>query len=215
MARLNDPAVRPRIVEDMLDNLDRRGGAERIQLRRFQPDPSIEGKTLRDVANERGLNPIDVALALIEEGSPGIVSHNMQDADVERLMVQPWVMTCTDGGLVPMGEGVPHPRNYGTYPRKIRKYVAEDGVLGLAAAIRGMTSMPAAVFRVADRGIVREGAVADLVVFDLARVGDKATYQDPHQLSEGMVYVFVNGQAAVDNEAFAEELYGKVLSRGR
>ena len=139
----------------------------------------------------------------------------MQDADVERLMVQPWVMTCTDGSLVPMGEGVPHPRSYGTYPRKIRKYVEEDEVLGLAAAIRGMTSMPAAVFRVADRGIVREGAVADLVVFDLARLGDKATYQDPHQLSEGMVHVFVNGQAAVDNEEFAEELYGKVLSPGR
>jgi N-acyl-D-aspartate/D-glutamate deacylase len=215
IARINDPEVRRRLVRDMVNNLDRRGGAGRIQFQRYEPDPSIEGKTLHDVANERGLNPIDAALALIEGGNAGIVSHNMQDSDVERLMVQPWAITCTDGGLVPMGQGVPHPRSYGTYPRKIRKYVVEDGVLGLAEAIRGMTSMPAAVFRVADRGIVREGSVADLIVFDLANLGDKATYQDPHQLSEGMVYVLVNGQVAVDNEEFSEGQHGKVLSSGQ
>jgi N-acyl-D-aspartate/D-glutamate deacylase len=215
LARMNDPEVRRRLVRDMADNLDRRGGAGRIQFRRYEPDPSIEGKTLHDVANERGLNPVDATLALLEEGNAGIVSHNMQDSDVEKLMVQPWTITCTDGGLVPLGQGVPHPRSYGAYPRKIRKYVVEDELLTLAEAIRGMTSTPAAVMRVADRGIVRVGAVADLVVFDLARLGDRATYQDPHQLSEGMVHVFVNGKAAIDNEEFSGDLHGQVLSRGR
>ncbi len=213
LARFRDPDVRSRIVEEMRDNLDRRGGASRIQFRLHEQDHSIEGKTLQQVADERGVDPIQAALGLIEEGSPGIVSHNMDEADVKRFMQQPWVMTCTDGGLVPMGQGVPHPRNYGAYPRKIRKYVLEDGVLDLADAVRSMTYMPARVFRVPNRGIVREGAVADLVVFDLERLADNATYQDPHQLSEGMVYVLVNGRLAIDKEAFTGELAGKLLSR--
>ncbi len=212
-ARLGDPDTRSRIVKEMRENLDRRGGAARIQFRGHEQDPSVEGKTLQQVADERGVAPIAAALGLIEEGGAGIVSHNMDDADVKRFMQQPWVMTCTDGGLAPRGQGVPHPRNYGAYPRKIRKYVLGDGVLELAAAVRSMTYMPATVLRVANRGIVREGAVADLVVFDLARLADKATYQDPHQLSEGMVYVLVNGKLAIDQGAFTGVLVGKVLSR--
>jgi N-acyl-D-aspartate/D-glutamate deacylase len=90
-------------------------------------------------------------------------------------------MTSSDGGLVPIGEGVPHPRSYGTYPRKIREYVVERGVVDLAAAVRSTTSLPATVFRVSGRGVLREGAFADVVVFDLARVDDPATFSDPHR----------------------------------
>jgi hypothetical protein len=96
-------------------------------------------------------------------------------------MKQPWMMTSSDGDLVPMGEGVPHPRSYGTYPRKIREYVVERGVVDLAAAVRSMTSLPATVFRVSGHGVLREGAFADVVVFDLARVDDPATFSDPHR----------------------------------
>ena len=213
LARLRDPEVRRRVRSEMVENLDRRGGAERIQFRRHPPDPSIEGRTLSAVAAERGQDPIETALALIEEGSPGIVSFNMMDADVELFMRQPWVMTCTDGGLVPMGRGVPHPRNYGTYPRKLRKYVLEQGTVGLSEAVRSMTYTPATLYRVADRGIIRAGAMADLVVIDPATVRETATFTDPHQLSEGMVHVLVNGQLVIDGARFTGALPGQVLSQ--
>jgi N-acyl-D-aspartate/D-glutamate deacylase len=113
-----------------------------------------------------------------------------------------------------MGEGVPHPRSYGTFPRKLRAYAVERGVIDLAAAIRSMTSLPATVFRLADRGVVRPGAYADLVVFDLDRLRDRATYREPHQLAEGMVYVVVNGGLAVDGGRFTGARTGRVLKRG-
>ena len=210
--RMADPAARTRLRRDMLENLDRRGGADRIQFRRYPPDPAIEGKTLADVARGRQLDAVDTAIELIKAGEPAIVSFNMSEADVAFLMRQPWVMTCTDGDLVPMGEGVPHPRTYGAFPRKLRKYVVEDAVLDLATAIRSMTSLPATVFRVKDRGILREGAFADLVVFDLNRVRDVGTFQQPHQLAEGMEYVVVNGQVAIDQGRFNASKSGRVLS---
>ena len=114
-----------------------------------------------------------------------------------------------------MGRGVPHPRWYGTFPRKIRKYVLEDGVIDLATAIRSMTSLSAGVMRLTDRGMLRPGAVADIVVFDLERLRDKATYTKPHQLSEGMVYVMVNGRLAVDEGEFTDVMSGRVLKRER
>lgn len=210
--RMGDPASRTRLEADMLANLDRRGGADRIQFRRYPPDPSIEGKTLAHVAGARGLDPVDAAIELIKGGEAGIVSFNMSAADVTTLMQQPWVMTCTDGDLVPMGEGVPHPRTYGAFPRKIRKYVVEDGVLDLAAAVRSMTSLPAAVFRMNDRGTLREGGIADIVVFDLARLRDVGTFQQPHQLAEGMVYVVVNGKVAIDQGRATSVKSGQVLA---
>ena len=213
LERLRDPEVRRRVREEMVVNLDRRGGADRIQFRRHEADPSIEGRRLDDVAAERELDPIDAALDLIEAGGPGIISFNMTDADVERFMAERWVMTCSDGGLVPMGQGVPHPRNYGTYPRKIRKYVIDDDVISLAAAVRSMTYTPATVYRVADRGILRAGAYADIVVFDLARIQETATFTEPHQLAEGVAHLMVNGELVIDNDRVTGVLPGRVLSQ--
>ena len=122
-------------------------------------------------------------------------------------------MTASDGDLVPWQEGVPHPRSYGTFPRKIRTYVLEEGVVTLEEAIRSMTSLPAQVFRMGDRGILEPGKVADIAVFDLARIRDRATFTEPHQLSEGMVHVFVNGVPAIRDGAFTEVRPGKVLNR--
>ncbi len=142
-----------------------------------------------------------------------IVSYNMHEDDVRTLMVQPWNMTSSDGGLVPWMEGVPHPRSYGAFPRKIRRYVAEEGLVDLAAAVRSMTSLPAQVFRILDRGMIRPGAYADLVVFDLARVNDPATFTEPHQLAEGMVEVFVNGEGALSHGEFTGLMPGRVVRR--
>ena len=215
LARMADPQTMARIRAGMVDGLARRGGADRIQFRRYRPDPSIEGRLLSDVAEERGTDPIDTAAELIRGGSVSIVSFNMHDDDVETLMRQPWTMTSSDGGLVPLDEGVPHPRSYGAFARKIRLYVNEKGTVGLEDAIRSMTSLPASVFGMSDRGVLRADAVADVVVFDPARVRDVATYTDPHRYSEGMVHVFVNGVAAVRDGAFTGDRPGRVLRKER
>jgi len=110
-------------------------------------------------------------------------------------------------------EGVPHPRSYGSFPRKIREYVVERGVIDLAFAIRSMTSLPAQVYRIPDRGLLQEGMAADVVIFDLGRVREKGTFTEPHQLAEGMVHVFVNGQAAIRDGEFTGVLAGKVLRK--
>ncbi len=211
--RLADSTERARIRAEILQNLDRRGGADRLQFTRYLPDATIEGRTLAAVAAERGVEPADLAMTLVQAGDASVVSFNMNEQDIRTLMHQPWTMTCSDGGLVHLNEGVPHPRFYGAFPRKIRKYVVEDHVLDLPSAIRSMTSLPATVFRLPGRGVIREGAFADLVVFDLARLRDRADYQHPHQLAEGMVEVLVNGALVVHQGAFTGVRAGRVLSR--
>ena len=218
---LSGDSLRIRLAEqhdllyaDITENLERRGGADRIQFRRFAPDPSIEGATLAEVAALRALDPVETAMQLMAAGNAGIVSHNMAASDVEAFMARPWVMTSSDGGLVAMGEGVPHPRNYGSFPRKLALYVRERGIIDLPAAIRSMTGLPADVMNVTSRGYVREGLVADLVLFDPAAIGDAATYTEPHQLSRGIVHVLVNGEAAIWAGELAKERFGKVLRLG-
>ena len=211
--RLNRPETFARIRVEMVENLARRGGADRVQFRRAVFDESLEGRRLSDVAAENGEDPVDTAADLLRRGSVSIISYNMHEDDVRTLMKQPWNMTSSDGGLAPMGEGVPHPRAYGAFARKIRYYVVEEGVVDLASAVRSMTSLPAQVFRIPDRGMIREGAYADIVVFDLALVNDPATFTEPHQLAEGMVEVFVNGEAAMSDGEFTGRLPGRVLRR--
>ncbi|HEX9699432.1 MAG TPA: D-aminoacylase, partial [Acidobacteriota bacterium] len=210
-ARFADPETRARIRAAMVENLARRGGAGRIQ---FVSGEGIEGRTLQDLADEQAIDPIEVAVELLTGGGGGsIISHNMDAADVHALMVQPWTMTASDGGLPRFGAGKPHPRSYGTFPRKIREYVLEEEVVPLAAAIRSMTSLPATAFRIADRGTLRTGAFADVVVFDLERVRDLATYEDPHQYAEGVVHLLVNGQLAVRDGQPTGVRAGRALRR--
>jgi len=211
LERIADPETREEVRENMLENLARRGGADRIQFRRYEADPSIEGEMLDALAERHETHPVDKALELLEEGTPSIVSFNMHERDVRNFMQRPWTMTASDGGLVEMGEGVPHPRNYGAFPRRISTYVMEEEVTDLAQAIRSMTHMPAAVYGLEDRGAVREGAVADVVVFDLEALADRATFTEPHQLAEGMEYVFVGGTRAIDEGDFTGVRAGDVL----
>lgn len=212
-ARFENPKTLARIRKEMLENLERRAGAARIQFRRYKADPSIEGKTLQDIADSWRMDPIDAAIKLLKTDGPKIVSFNMNEEDILTFMRQPWTMTASDGGLPKMNVGVPHPRTYGTFPRKIRKYAMEEKVITLSAAIRSMTSLPSAVFRLKDRGVLREGAYADVVVFDLDRLRDMATYQKPHQLAKGMVHVLVNGVSAIRKGKFTRKLSGRILSR--
>lgn len=213
-SRLANPETLGRVRREMVENLARRAGAENIQIRTFPPDPALEGLRLDAVARKKLIEPVDAAIELIRAGGASIVSFNMDERDLRAFMAQPWTMTCSDGELVALGEGVPHPRSYGPFPRKIRRYVVEENVLTLEQAVHSMTGLPATVFRLRDRGAIRVGAMADIAVFDLAAVRDRATYTQPHQLSEGMKRVFVNGRLALVDGHLTTAPAGLVLKRG-
>lgn len=210
--RLRDPGVRDRLQAEMAVNLVRRGGPARQMIGRHEADPSLEGHSLGQIAERWGVTPLEAAIRILGAGGAGIVSFNMDEADIEMLMRQPWTMTSSDGTLVPMNQGVPHPRAYGTFPRKLVRYVRERRVLSIEQAIRSMTSLPAAVFRMPDRGTIRPGAVADLLIFDPDRVEDPSDYQRPHRIARGMDVVMVAGQVALENGQLTATRAGRVLS---
>ena len=195
------------------ENLRRRGGPASVLIAHYRPDPSLEGKSLEQIAAARGVNPVRAALEMISQQSPSIVSFNMSEDDIAEIMVQPYTMTSSDGGLVAMGEGKPHPRNYGSFARKLSRYVRERRTVTLEHAVRSMTSLPASVFGMKNRGFIREGAAADILIFDLAAIVERSTYTDPHHLAEGMSFVLVNGEVVIADGKFTSALPGKVLRR--
>lgn len=211
LQRLDDPELLEKIKIEMEANLERRGGAESIQIADYSADTQMEGLRLNQISDMLDESPIDAALSLIKVQNPRIVSFNMHDDDVERFMQQSWTMTSSDGGLVEMGDGVVHPRNYGSFPRKIYQYVQQQQVIELPFAIRSMTSLPASVFGMHDRGLIRAGQIADITIFNPETIRDNATYSDPHQLSQGVEYVIINGKFAVKSGEYQDELTGKVL----
>jgi N-acyl-D-amino-acid deacylase len=203
--------LRGKIRDEVKDNLTRRGGADTFLVAEYAPDPSIEGQRLSDLAAKAMLAPEEYVLTLLEKDDAGLVSFNMAEDDIALIMRQPWTMTCTDGGLQPVTEGKPHPRAYGAFPRKLARYVRERGVVELPFAIRSMTALSAEVFGIKDRGVVRGGAFADLVVFDLAAVQETATYADPHRLAHGLETIVVNGRVVRAGHTFRDGLPGRVL----
>ena len=210
-ARLANAETRAQIRTEMLENIERRAGAAKIMISRHRADPALEGRRLDEIARAQVLEPVDAAIGIIRAGGASIVTFVMGEEDIRRFMVQPWTMTCSDGDLVELGDGVPHPRAFGAFPRKLRRYVVEEKVLTLERAIHSMTGMPATVFRLPERGVLRVGAMADVAVFDLAAVRDAATYEDPHHHSEGMKVIIVNGRVALEGGKVTGERAGRVL----
>ncbi|HEV3061345.1 MAG TPA: amidohydrolase family protein [Vicinamibacterales bacterium] len=212
-----------RLALDMRRNLNRRGGAATLVISMYRPDPPLEGQSLAAVARSMNQPPEEAAMALLvksleagpDGGDASLVSFNMSERDIELIMRQPFTMTCTDGDLVPFGQGKPHPRGNGAFARKLREYVHDRGVIDLPFAVRSMTSLPASVYGMKDRGVLRPGAWADILIFDPAAVRDTATYQEPHQLAEGIEYVLVNGVIAKERSAYTGTLSGKVVAPER
>ena len=137
----------------------------------------------------------------------------MSDADVVAFRARPWVMTASDGGLVLPGEGVPHPRSYGTFPRVVTEMVRRRELLTLEAAVRAGSGLPAATFGIVDRGVLRVGAYADLQAFDAARFEDLATFDDPHRYATGVVYLWINGDAVIADSDLTGVRPGRALRR--
>jgi N-acyl-D-amino-acid deacylase len=214
-ARLSNPADATKIRTDIQHEIVRRGGPFRIIIYDF-PDRKYVEKSLESIARDRGLSPADAAIWLQMNGAdtPGgarMRGYSLSEIDIEHIMQQEFTATCTDGDTVKFGDGVPHARFYGTMPRKIRRYALERKTIDLPFAIRSMTSLPAQIMRLRDRGWIRPGYWADLVIFDES-IEDTATFTQPHQYPKGIPFVFVNGVAVVDEGRFTKALPGKVLS---
>jgi len=224
--RLKDPATRARIRKDMLtpstewDNeWHEVPGPEGIlvcvvhnpELHRLQ------GKTIAEIARMWGEDPIDTIFDLLikDDAFTMVAVFGMSEDDVALALQQPWVSIDNDSqGTSPeglLGREHPHPRAYGTFPRILRKYVREEHKLRLEDAIRKFTALPAQRVRLADRGVLKQGMWADIVVFDPKTIRDRATFEDPNQLSEGMAYVLVNGVPVIDGGRATNALSGKVL----
>lgn len=223
--RLKDPATRARIRKDMLtpsrdwDNeWQEIPGPEAIMIGAVQ-NPALlpmQGKRLSEVAKLWNKDPMDALFDfLMQDPNTGVAVFGMSQPDVTLALQQPWVSFDNDSeGTSPeglLGQAHPHPRAYGTFPRILSKYVREDKALSLENAIRKFTALPAQRMRLADRGVLKTGMWADVVVFDPATVRDRATFDNPNQLSEGMEFVLVNGVPVIDQGKMTGALPGKVL----
>ena len=220
--RVDDGVLRDSIFRGIVYNLENdRGGGDlsRVQFARVAWQKDLEGRTLQDWAEERGMRPdlrtgAELVIEAMQRGGASAIYHVLEEDDVERIMKHPQTMIASDGRLTQPGEGHPHPRWYGTFPRVLARYVRERSVLTLPEAVHKMTGQPAARLGLVDRGVLKEGSFADLVVFDPATVADQATFQEPHQYPDGIPYVIVNGAVAVDGGSYTGIRAGRVLRRG-
>ena len=198
--RLNG-ADAARVRAAITENIARRGGAEKLVVSDYAADHALESRSLAEIAHARSVSPVDLVVTLLQQGDASLVSFNMSDDDIVRIMRQPWTMTCSDGELTAPRQGKPHPRGYGAFARKLAVYVRDRHIIDLPDAVRSMTSLPAMVFGLRDRGVIRDGAVANLVVLDPAQVQDRATYREPQQIAMGVRAVVVNGVVAMEEGA--------------
>jgi len=219
IARIDSPETRPvlkaAIVEKIL--FDRGGGdSKNVFISRNTWDRSMEGKNLAQLSEERGMEPTpenaaEVVFDIVKGGGATAVYHAIDSADVDRIMRHPTTAIGSDGPLGVFGVGAPHPRQYGTFARVLGYYVRERGVLSLEEAVRKMSSMTAQRLSIRDRGLLVEGYFADLAIFDADEIGDKATFEEPHQYAVGMKYVLVNGELVVENGRHTGRRPGRIL----
>jgi N-acyl-D-amino-acid deacylase len=226
LERLENSEVRNKIKQDIQrgiegwENMLEVAGMKGIYISKVKTKKwqGIEGKNIPDIQKERGYSDgLDLIFDMLLDERCGVdmTIEDIGEEDIRRIMKHPFTMFGTDGwGVSPTGvlsHGKPHPRFYGTYPRILGRYVKEEKVLTLQEAIHKMTSLPARKIGLKDRGIIREGFWADIVIFDPETIIDKATYNDPHQFPEGIHYVIVNGIVVVENGKQGDFLPGKVL----
>jgi len=200
--RHDDPVAVKRGLDDV-------GGPGNVLVASCRAHRDYEGKTLEDISRERKVSPVDVYIQIVKDGGAGVVCRSMKDSDIKIFYRQPWVMVASDGQA-----GGRHPRGAGTFTRVLGRYVRERQWLTLEEAIRKMSSSPALRLGLNDRGVIREGMKADLVIFDPKRVTDRSTFKEPLLLSEGIERVFVNGELVFENGKTTGRLPGVVIRKG-
>lgn len=211
LARFDDPATAARIRKSMAGALKRKRDGAVLRIARYAPRKEWVGKDLAAIAREQRTSPLAMAIQISRHGGAAIVNFSMNEDDVRHVMRIPWVATASDGRAYLPGADRPHPRNYGTFPRKIGRYALRDHVLSLAAAIRSATGLPADILGLTDRGYLKTGNYADIVVFNPKKFIDVATFDDPHQYAAGVEYVFVNGTPALFHKTPTGALAGRAL----
>jgi N-acyl-D-aspartate/D-glutamate deacylase len=206
LQRIDDATSRERLIAEMEQNLKRRGGAHSLLIIETR-DRQYVGKRLDQIAKEMNKTPVEAALDIIKNsGGAAVASFNMSEKDIRRLMKDKVVMTCSDGSTG-------HPRKYGTFPKKLHDYVFTTKLISIEFMVRNSSALTAETFRIPERGLVREGYFADVIVFDPKTVTDRATYEQPELLAEGMRFVIVNGQLAVAAGKFTGTLAGRALRK--
>lgn len=217
LERLNDADQRQAMKDDMPD-----AGWDLLVVSRAasEKNQKYEGMNIEEIAADRGVDPREAVFQLLveEKGNVGTVRFGLSEDDVGVIMSSPLVMGGSDGSALaptgPLGRGKPHPRSYGTFPRILGKYSREEGLFPIEEAVAKMTSRPAAKLHLWDRGLLRPGFWADVVLFDPETVRDVATFTDPHRFPRGIEYVLVNGEVVIDGETQRSVTPGRVLRRG-
>jgi N-acyl-D-amino-acid deacylase len=219
--RIANPEEKARIIADMKQGLQATGRDSYAYavIASYRADPSLQAKNIAEAARQRfGSDSLDAQIEMILEiqskGGASGVFHGMNEDDLQDFLRHPNTMIASDSSVRRFEAGVPHPRGYGNNARALARYVRELEILRLEEAVRRMTTLPATVFGIKDRGQLREGAWADLVVFDPATVQDPATFNEPHQYATGFQYVFVNGVLVVENDEHNGARPGKMVRRG-
>jgi N-acyl-D-amino-acid deacylase len=192
---------------DVAKGLSDIGGPGNVLVIRHDPHPEYGGKTLEEIARSRGMTPVRLYIEMVRDGDAEIIGKSMIDEDIRRFYQWPWTMVSSDGGI-----GMRHPRATGTFPKVLGRYVREQKWLTLEDAVRKMTSLPAGRLGLADRGTIRGGNVADLVLFNPDKVIDRSTYQDPERLPEGIEYVWVNGVLVWEKGSHTGARPGRIIS---
>jgi N-acyl-D-amino-acid deacylase len=216
--RLADAKIRKKIKGEMASNLKRKQlkSYGYAVVARYGADTTLNGKNISEINKLRGrknkpMEEAETILEMVEKGSAQMVFFSMNEEDLRRIMQYPYNMFASDAGIARFGSGVPHPRSYGTNSRVLGLYVRDLKVISLEEAIRRMTSLPAQKFNLRDRGLVREGLAADLVIFDPQKVGDKSTFSQPHAYAEGFQYVIVNGKVTAQQGKHTGERSGQFV----
>lgn len=216
--RLADPTTRKKIVEDMKKNLKEKGFKDYsfAYVASYRPDPTFNGKNIREIAKlirgkDSVIDQIEQIFTMYEQGGAGMVYRTMSEEDVTSIMREPFTMIASDSSVREFNIGNPHPRGYGNNARVLGRYVRELKLITLEDAIRKMSSLPAQTFGLRDRGMVREGFAADLVIFDDATITDMATFEQPHQYATGISTVLVNGQVVFANGKLTGAMPGQAL----
>jgi N-acyl-D-amino-acid deacylase len=218
--RLSNPATHLKVKTHIIERrLTSRRGIDKLRgiiIAGCKAFPDYEGKNLEQILRLRQTEPsvenaADLIIEIEKAGGASAVFFQMDETDVETLMRLPYLMIGSDGAVQVAGRGFPHPRSYGTFPRVIGRYIRERNVLSLEEAVRKMTSLPAQVLKLKDRGCLREGMWGDVVIFDPKAFEDAATFENPHQFSRGLTCVLVNGETVFAKGGWMGRLPGRIL----